>query len=154
VERLSRISFGGLGSGRRWLGKAVLPDHLSEVMGCVLSCRFLGLATSAVHDHHGGARSCNFHPALHSRQTDPALVVVVVVVAVKRLVGSHPGKLCFVLKRLSGLMLRCHFGFCCLVATAACSLRSRWCLDKLVGVKWPASQPDQPHCFQDLALGV
>jgi hypothetical protein len=27
----------------------VLPDRLSEVMGCVLSCRFLGLATSAVH---------------------------------------------------------------------------------------------------------
>ena len=27
-------------------------------------------------------------------------------------------------------------------------------MDKFVGVKWPASQPDQPHCFQDLALCV
>ena len=70
VERLPRISFGGFGFGREWLGKAVLPGRLSEVMGCVLSCRFLGLATSAVHDHHGEARSCDFHPALHSRQTD------------------------------------------------------------------------------------
>ena len=27
-------------------------------------------------------------------------------------------------------------------------------MDKFVGVKWPASQPNQPHCFQDLALCV
>src|SRR5205823_13256067 len=45
-------------------------------MGCVLSCRFLGLATSAVHDHHGEARSCNFHPALHSHQTDLRLLLL------------------------------------------------------------------------------
>ena len=129
----------------------MLPGRLSEVMGCVLSCRFLGLATSAVHDHHGEARSCNFHPALHSRQTGLRLLLS----RSSDWSGVIRVSSFFVPKRLSVLMLRCHFGFAAFAFHCSLLLeRSRLCLGKLVGVKGPASQPDQPHRFQDLALGV
>jgi hypothetical protein len=93
------------------------------------------------------------HPGLHSRQTDLRLLVAVV--AVKRLVGSHPDEALFgCSKRLGALLPGYGSNFQSLAAIAACSLRSRLCLGKLVGIKGPASQPDQPHRFQNFALSV